>query len=290
MIFRRHQLGLRFAIGLLVLVSVGYLTMIFVHRNIPSLPRVDPNEGFVKPSASTAWAHERQKEAADNKRGVAVIRKALAAAGLDGTSLHTFTNGQPYDLYALSRLLRRVEATRNPSRHSNGLNPAEVLADADRFSAGAGQKLHEFWMAFFGDGRNLERHGNVPPEWVASSHKTSSREELSLRDANRQHLARLAHLLLDQGGEEALCSAPFPPRQPPSSGPLRWLHVPKSGTSFANTLLPWGCGDAWPAGLHLGRYLIPLGFCLYGDLFLALNNNIGRLLLPLTTNFVHCFV
>ena len=258
MILRRHRFSLRFAIGLLALMSAAHLAIIFVDRNVAHTLRLDTGEGFLEPSASPAWTQEQRREAADNKRGVALLRDALVATGLDHNSIYNFTNGQPLNLHALTRLVRRIEATRNPSRHSNGLNPAETLVDVGRFPAGAGQKLHEFWMAFFGDGRGLERYGTVPPEWIVPLGKSSTRQELNLRDANREHLARLAHFLRDQGGQEALCRKHFPPRRPPALGPLQWLHVPKSGTSFANTLLPWASGDAWPPEVHLGRYLAQL--------------------------------
>jgi hypothetical protein len=32
----------------------------------------------------------------------------------------------------------------------------------------------------------------------------------------------------------------------PLSGPIEWLHIPKTGTSFGNVLINWACSDLLP--------------------------------------------
>ena len=58
-----------------------------------------------------------------------------------------------------------------------------------------------------------------------------------LADSNVRRLKQL-RTRLDAGLEERLCQAPFPAS---TAEPLRWVHFPKAGTTFANTLFRHGC-------------------------------------------------
>lgn len=56
------------------------------------------------------------------------------------------------------------------------------------------------------------------------------------------HLASAVALSISEEDRRLICdgdAAPFPP----AGGQVRWLHVPKTGTSFANTVWHYGCPD-----------------------------------------------
>lgn len=95
---------------------------------------------------------------------------------------------------------------------------------------------------------------------------TVSESAMRLYLENQRRLERIKALLASKYTQ--LCSGPWmshpsDPSAPPASKAanvsLRWLHIPKTGTSFANTLLPWASSycrnnkQKWPAySLYLG--------------------------------------
>ena len=71
---------------------------------------------------------------------------------------------------------------------------------------------------------------------------------------NRRRLAGLLDSALDARATAALCggSTPMPARVPRA---LRWVHVPKAGSTFFNTLLSHACPEAADAFFAGGRAL-----------------------------------
>jgi hypothetical protein len=113
---------------------------------------------------------------------------------------------------------------------------------------------------------------NPPPEWRASPEPAASEKEkaVQLRAQNQRRFASIRERLKQKGEEQELCAGPFPAvplhrrrqqqerqdeQAPPSTTTtttttaeeelprprLRWLHVPKSSSSFFNTFLRYGC-------------------------------------------------
>lgn len=95
---------------------------------------------------------------------------------------------------------------------------------------------------------------------------TASESAIKLYEENQRRLERIRQLLASKYTQ--LCSGPWMHHPSDPSTPLtsraanvslRWLHIPKTGTSFANTLLPWASSHCrhnkqkWPADiLYLG--------------------------------------
>lgn len=68
---------------------------------------------------------------------------------------------------------------------------------------------------------------------------TIVREARRLATRNRRHLEALTHRV--RALEDRLCAAPFPPRR---GTKVRWMHVPKCGSTFFNAVFRHACPEA----------------------------------------------
>ena len=80
-----------------------------------------------------------------------------------------------------------------------------------------------------------------------------------LYERNRRVLARLRARLEDGGDLDRICSAPWPsPAGAAGAPPVRWMHFPKAGTTFLNSVFRHACPTLWADfGVALGAPMPP---------------------------------
>jgi hypothetical protein len=75
----------------------------------------------------------------------------------------------------------------------------------------------------------------VPVEWRSPASAAPSLRVKKLHLSNQERLTRLRRLLVTEWGQERLCLGPFPERADAHTPQLRWLHTPKTSSTFANS-------------------------------------------------------